>query len=70
MGSGSLSVLELVPVRWVARRCGVGLSTVYDWAARGVVLSYRLGGSLRFNPAEIEEWISASSQGIAGERSA
>jgi PTS system nitrogen regulatory IIA component len=71
MGSGSVSVLdELVSVRWVARRCGVGLSTVYDWASRGVVPSYRLGGTLRFNPAEVEDWIAASSRRTVGERSA
>lgn len=48
---------SLLTVKEVASILNCSPSTVYAKAGRGEIPSLKLGGMLRFDPAEIEEWI-------------
>lgn len=41
----------------VAELLNCKTSTVYAWAKRGEIPCYKIGGLLRFDPAEISEWV-------------
>jgi excisionase family DNA binding protein len=50
----------LLTVKEVAEHLNCKLSTIYAWAKMGMIPSYKVGGLLRFDPAEILEWINNS----------
>ena len=47
----------MMTVRQVAELLGVHENWVYDQAASGELPSYKLGGTRRFDPAELRGWI-------------
>lgn len=51
---------QLLTVKQVVERINSTDSTIYSWASKGVIPSYKIGGLLRFDPEEIEEYIKNS----------
>jgi excisionase family DNA binding protein len=41
---------------------GVARVTIYQWARRGVIPHLKLEGLVRFDPAEIKEWLATKRQ--------
>ena len=62
-GTGGLPTSSLVDTRQTAAMLGVALSTFQTWCAAGPesglmpVPYYRIGGRLKWRPAEVEAWI-------------
>ena len=54
---------SLMTVSEVAQFLGLHEKTVYEWAARGRLPCVRVGSSLRFDPRDIERWLSARKDG-------
>lgn len=50
----------------VARQLGVSKRTVQAWGQRGVLLSRRVGGRLRFAAETVEEWVRGKRTPAAG----
>lgn len=48
---------SMMTVRQVAELLGVHENWVYDQAASGVLPSYKIGGTRRFDPDELRGWI-------------
>ena len=48
---------SMLTVRQVAELLGVHENWVYDHAASGDLPSYKIGGTRRFDPEEVHEWI-------------
>jgi excisionase family DNA binding protein len=48
---------SMMTARQVAELLGVHENWVYDQAASGELPSYKLGGSRRFDPNELRDWI-------------
>ena len=48
---------SLLSVRKVANWLGVSPSTVYRYASRGFLTSYKVGSRLRFKEEDVEEWL-------------
>ena len=48
---------SMMTVRQVAELLGVHENWVYDQAASGVLPSYKIGGTRRFDPDELGGWI-------------
>ena len=48
---------SMMTVRQVAELLGVHENWVYDQAANGELPSYKIGGSRRFDPEELHDWI-------------
>jgi excisionase family DNA binding protein len=48
---------SLLTARQVAELLGVHENWVYDQAASGTMPSYKLGGTRRFDPNELQAWI-------------
>lgn len=46
----------LITAQDVAARLGISRRMVYDLAATGALPSYRFGGALRFDPADVEAY--------------
>ena len=53
---------SMMSARQVAELLGVHENWVYDQAARGDLPSYKLGGTRRFDPGEVQQWIAAHRQ--------
>jgi excisionase family DNA binding protein len=53
----------LMTVEDVARFLGVHEKTIYDWAARGWLPCVRVGSRLRFDPRDVNRWVSARKEG-------
>ena len=52
-------VSALMTVSDVARFLGLHEKTVYEWAARGRLPCVRIGSRIRFDPRDIDRWLSA-----------
>jgi nitrogen PTS system EIIA component len=50
---------RLLTAREIAELLGFSASTVVDWAERGKVPAFKVGGRLRFRASEVEEWLEA-----------
>ncbi len=55
----------------LAKKLSLGKSTVYEWAACGIIPCVKLNGVLRFDEADVEAWIEANKargrkEGVAG----
>jgi excisionase family DNA binding protein len=48
---------SLMSARQVAELLGVHENWVYDQAASGTLPSYKIGGTRRFDPDELRQWI-------------
>lgn len=49
---------EYITPRQLAELLGVPLGTVRDWHRRGVAPPhYKIGGLIRYRPAEVEQWL-------------
>jgi excisionase family DNA binding protein len=48
---------SMMTVRQVAELLGVHENWVYDQAASGQLPSYKIGGTRRFDPDELRQWI-------------
>jgi excisionase family DNA binding protein len=48
---------SMMTVRQVAELLGVHENWVYDQAANGELPSYKIGGTRRFDPDELRDWI-------------
>lgn len=48
---------QLIPASVVARILGVSPKSVRRWATDGLLPSYRFGGTVRFDAAEVAEWL-------------
>ncbi|GKS59800.1 hypothetical protein YTPLAS18_33270 [Nitrospira sp.] len=48
---------EILTAAEVAAWLRLAVSTVYSWAAQGMIPSMRLNGCLRFDRAELARWI-------------
>ena len=49
--------LSLLTVKDLAARLQVKDKTVYAWASQGKIPSLRINGVLRFDAAEVEQWL-------------
>ncbi|MBI5886164.1 MAG: helix-turn-helix domain-containing protein [Deltaproteobacteria bacterium] len=49
--------MNLLTVKDVAIRLKVGKTTVYEWAALGLIPCVRLNGVLRFDESELQTWV-------------
>ena len=54
---------RLWTVRDVASYLQVNKNTVYEWVAQRRLPCIRMGGRLRFDPADITRWVSARREG-------
>ena len=52
----------MLTARQVAELLGVHENWVYDHAASGDLPSYKIGGSRRFDPEELRDWIEQQRQ--------
>jgi excisionase family DNA binding protein len=58
-----IALERLLTAREVAELLGFASGTVVNWAERGEVPSFKLGGRLRFRESEVVEWIEQRRQG-------
>lgn len=49
--------MKLLRVKEVAALLGSRPSTIYEWVALGIIPHVRINGCLRFDEADIEEWV-------------
>jgi excisionase family DNA binding protein len=56
---------ELTTVEWVAQKLRVPISSIYDYARRGVLPCVRVGKLVRFRPSDIESFISSGGKKAA-----
>jgi PTS system nitrogen regulatory IIA component len=47
----------LLTARELADLLGFAAGTIVDWAERGEIPAFKVGGRLRFRLSEIEEWL-------------
>jgi excisionase family DNA binding protein len=59
---------SMMTARQVAELLGVHENWVYDQAAAGVLPSYKLGGTRRFDPEELRRWIAHHRQAERDQR--
>ena len=57
------AMTPLMTVSDVAQFLGMHEKTVYHWAGRGRLPCVRVGSRLRFDPRELDRWISARKEG-------
>jgi excisionase family DNA binding protein len=55
---------QLWTVSELARFLGLHTKTVYSWVEQGLVPHYKIGGRVRFDPAEVAQWLSAQRGGL------
>jgi excisionase family DNA binding protein len=48
---------RLISPRELADVLGFAAGTIVDWAERGYLPSFKIGGRLRFRTSEIEAWL-------------
>jgi excisionase family DNA binding protein len=49
-------------VKDIVRRLQIKPSTVYAWAAQGMIPSFKIHGLLRFRPEEVAQWVESFRQ--------
>ncbi len=52
--------MQLVSIKTVAELLSVKQSTLYSWVHNGTIPFHKLNGLIRFDMAEIEDWIRSS----------
>jgi len=52
--------MNLLTIKELSLRLKIKESTLYTWASRGLLPSFKLNGLLRFDQKEIEQWIKNS----------
>jgi len=60
--TGALKVAE------IAKLLGVTPQHIYKMAAAGTIPSFRISGSVRFDPDDIAAWLQAKQTSVAGSR--
>ena len=50
---------ELFAVQQVARILGLHPKTIYAYVERGEMPHYKIGGRIRFDPAQVMKWLQA-----------
>ena len=55
----------LLKARELAELLGFSPATVVDWAERGELPAFKIGGRLRFRESEVAEWLEQRRQGGA-----
>lgn len=58
-----MSLEPLLTASQVAEIVGFAPGTVVDWAERGEVPSFKVGGRLRFRESEVAEWLERRRRG-------
>jgi len=43
---------------------GLHPKTIYGWVEQGFVPHYKIGGRVRFDPAEVQRWLKARRGGV------
>lgn len=56
--------MQLISAEILAQRLGVPPVTVYSWARRGVIPYYKVERCVRFDEAEIQEWLAAKKKSV------
>ena len=56
----NVATLPLLKIDDVARRLNVSRATTYRLLNRGELRAVRVGGQLRVDPAELEQWLRTS----------
>ncbi len=54
----------LLTVREVAIYLGVHEKTVYAWVERGAMPHYKIGGRVRFDRAQVQQWLHSRRGGV------
>ena len=57
VGKGIVASEAMMTARQVAELLGVHENWVYDQAVAGVLPSYKIGGSRRIDPADVDEFL-------------
>lgn len=52
--------MKLLTIKELSQLIKVKKTTLYSWAAQGLIPSFKLNGLLRFDSEEIEKWIKKS----------
>ena len=52
--------MKLITINELSKQINIKISTLYAWANSGSIPCYRLGRLLRFDLAEVGEWIKKS----------
>jgi excisionase family DNA binding protein len=55
----------LLTIKDLAKQLQIKPSTLYAWAAQGKIPCHKINGLVRFNPAEIDRWMSLFVNGPA-----
>jgi excisionase family DNA binding protein len=58
-----LKLERLLTARELGELLGFQAGTIVDWAERGEVPSFKLGGRLRFRECEVAEWLEMQRKG-------
>jgi excisionase family DNA binding protein len=61
---------RLLTAAELAEVLGFAAGTIVDWAERGELPAFKLGGRLRFRESEVLDWLEARRVGNGGGRSA
>lgn len=56
---------RLLTARELAELLGFSPSTIVDWAERGELPAFKIGGRLRFRLSEVEAWLDAQRLGVS-----
>lgn len=64
--NGDLQPLRLLTAHEVAEILRVGRATVYRWAEQGRLPAIRVGSTVRFNLADVQQVLRSHSQGTDG----
>ena len=61
---------RLLTAAEIADLLGFAAGTIVDWAERGQIPAFKLGGRLRFHESEVLAWLESQRLGNGGGRSA
>ena len=59
-----MNLPALLTVREVAAYLGVHDKTVYAWVERGSIPHYKIGGRVRFDIAQVQQWLCSRRGGV------
>jgi len=54
---------ELVSIEEMMKKFMVSKTTIFTWIRKNGLPSIKLGGTLRFDPREVEEWVNQNRRG-------
>ena len=49
--------MKLLDIAQLSEMLNIKKKTIYDWTHKGTIPYIKLGGLIRFDPKEIEQWI-------------